>query len=86
MEEKDYSKVYNNIYAYNMIKLYKSTFLFIGGGAYLLGVQCLTVVCLALWSFTISIILLWVDHIKYYLKHFLLFKYVTYYFIFLVYK
>ncbi|XP_017759902.1 PREDICTED: putative ammonium transporter 3 [Eufriesea mexicana] len=33
--------------------------LFKGGGGYLLGVQCLTVVCLALWSFTISIILLW---------------------------
>ncbi|CAL7933244.1 unnamed protein product [Xylocopa violacea] len=33
--------------------------LFKGGGWYLLGVQCLAVVCLALWSFTISITLLW---------------------------
>ncbi|XP_076763619.1 ammonium transporter [Xylocopa sonorina] len=32
--------------------------LFKGGGWYLLGVQCLAVVCLALWSFTVSIILL----------------------------
>ncbi|XP_076241966.1 ammonium transporter isoform X2 [Calliopsis andreniformis] len=30
-----------------------------GGGWYLLGVQCLTVVCLTLWSFCTSIILLW---------------------------
>ncbi|XP_012343805.1 putative ammonium transporter 3 isoform X2 [Apis florea] len=30
-----------------------------GGGGYLLGIQCLTVVCLAFWSFTVSTILLW---------------------------
>ncbi|CAK9833649.1 Putative ammonium transporter 3 [Anthophora retusa] len=33
--------------------------LFKGGGWYLLGVQCFVVVCLALWSFTTSITLLW---------------------------
>lgn len=30
-----------------------------GGGGYLLGIQCLTVVCLAFWSFIVSTILLW---------------------------
>ncbi|XP_033366334.1 putative ammonium transporter 3 [Bombus vosnesenskii] len=33
--------------------------LFKGGGGYLLGVQCLVILCLTLWSFTVSIILLW---------------------------
>lgn len=30
-----------------------------GGGWYLLGVQCLTTLCLILWSFSVSITLLW---------------------------
>ncbi|XP_076680094.1 ammonium transporter [Andrena cerasifolii] len=33
--------------------------LFKGGGWYLLGVQCLTTLCLVLWSFSVSIALLW---------------------------
>ncbi|XP_076161198.1 ammonium transporter isoform X1 [Ptiloglossa arizonensis] len=33
--------------------------LFKGGGWYLFGVQCLTVLCLALWSFFTSVFLLW---------------------------
>lgn len=34
--------------------------LFKGGGWYLLGIQSLTVLCLATWSFFSSIILLWI--------------------------
>ncbi|KAK0098249.1 hypothetical protein PV326_010148 [Microctonus aethiopoides] len=33
--------------------------LFKGGGWYLLGIQCLTNLCLAIWAFTMTIILLW---------------------------
>ena len=34
-------------------------FIVSGGGWYLLGVQCLTTLCLVLWSFSVSITLLW---------------------------
>ncbi|XP_034192017.2 ammonium transporter [Osmia lignaria lignaria] len=47
----------DNPYPLNTTKGRKG--LFKGGGWYLLGIQCLTVICLALWSFLVSLALLW---------------------------
>ncbi|XP_029039067.2 putative ammonium transporter 3 isoform X5 [Osmia bicornis bicornis] len=47
----------DNPYPLNTTKGRKG--LFKGGGWYLLGIQCLTVICLALWSFLVSLTLLW---------------------------